>query len=68
MYNLTNLKTKRLAWNLTQKQLAEIIGVSESVISRWENGSRFPRFNMLVKIAEHFNLTIEQLLNDTYRR
>ena len=68
MYNLTNLKTKRLAWNLTQKQLAEIIGVSESVISRWENGSRFPRFKMLLKIAEHFNLTIEQLLNDTYRR
>lgn len=60
-----NIKQHRIKWNLTQQQLAERLGVSESVISRWENESRFPRFPMLVKLSEFFGLTIGQLIDNS---
>lgn len=47
-----NLKHYRLKNNLTQKQLGSLLGVSESIICRWEQGNRFPRFNMLNRLAE----------------
>lgn len=57
-----NLKYLRAKHNLNQNDLAYKIGVSRQTISNYENGSRYPDFVVLVKIAEFFNCSIDELV------
>ncbi len=57
-----NLKSLRINKNLTQEQLAEILGVSPQAIRRWENNSAYPDITMLPGIASFFNTTIDNLI------
>lgn len=47
---------------LNQLQLAELLNVSNRTVSKWENGDGFPDITLLPKIAEIFNITIDELL------
>ena len=58
----TILKTLRIQSNLTQKQLAERIGVTKSVVSYYESQERYPSPDILVKIAKVFHVTTDYLL------
>jgi transcriptional regulator with XRE-family HTH domain len=48
----TIVKEKRLAANLTQVQLAELIGTANSVIGKWEQGVQLPSYDSLKKLAK----------------
>ena len=48
--------------NISQKELAERVGVTQAAISHWERGSRQPRVDMAVKIAKELNCTVDELL------
>ena len=48
--------------NMTQKELAERIGVTESVISRYISGDREPKPNMIANIATALHTTSDYLL------
>ncbi len=48
--------------NLTQKQLAEKLNVSDKAISRWETGKGFPDVNSLVSLSEFFGVSVNELL------
>lgn len=63
MYN-NHIRTLRKRKNMTLKELGEIINVSESTISLYENGHREPDFETLIKIAKYFNVTIDYLLGN----
>ena len=52
----------RLERNLTQAQLAEIIGVSQQQLGGWENGVRKPKLNALIKIAKALNVDFNELI------
>lgn len=41
--------------------LARSIGVSNSAIGMYEGGQRVPRDEIKIKIAEHFDLPVEQI-------
>lgn len=56
------VKELRIEKGLTRKQLAEQLFVSERLISFWENGQRECNFDMLIKIADIFNTSIDYLL------
>ena len=47
---------------LTQERLSELLGVSLMTVRRWEWGNTSPNSNMLLKLAEVFNLAPEELL------
>ena len=49
---MENLKKFRKAKGLNQDQLAEIVGVSASAISQYENGRKTPSFETALKLAE----------------
>lgn len=49
--------------NITQKQLAEITGITESAISHYIKGDRVPRGTNLVKIAKALGTTTDDLLS-----
>ena len=57
-----NLKTLRLLKNLSQRQLGNELNVCNQTISFWENGSREPDFDTLIKIGKYFEVSIDSLL------
>lgn len=59
---MENLRHLRKEQNFSMKQLGEIIGVSESTISLYENGHRQPDFHTLIKLADYFNVTVDYLI------
>ena len=48
--------------NLSRAQLAEKLNVSVRLISYWENGQRQCDFDMLIKIADLFSVSVDFLL------
>ena len=52
----------RMESNLSRAQLAEKLNVSVRLISYWENGQRECDFDMLIKIADLFSVSIDYLL------
>ena len=48
--------------DITQRELAEKIGVTEVTISRYLSGERSPRIEIVSKIANFFNVTVDCLL------
>lgn len=50
------IKKARKAAGLTQKQLADSLGVSESFVSQYESGKREPKYQTLVKLAAALGL------------
>ena len=56
------LKGLRIENNLSRIQLAEQLKVSVRLISYWENAKRECDFDMLIKIADLFSVSIDYLL------
>ncbi|WKG34822.1 helix-turn-helix domain-containing protein [Lactococcus lactis] len=56
------LKTLRKKNSLTQKELAEKVGVKQNSYANWENGNREPNIEMLVRIADYFDVSLDYLL------
>lgn len=50
-------------YQLTQEALAENLGVSRSALSAYEDGRAEPRILLLIKIAQYFEVTIDELIN-----
>ena len=48
--------------NLTQKDLANELNVSDKAISRWETGKGFPDVDSLQSLSKFFGITINELL------
>lgn len=45
----------------TAADVAKAVGVSTSAISMYENGERIPRDAIKIKLARHFNVSIESI-------
>lgn len=61
------LKELRKGKNLTQEQLAELLGVSNRSVSRWENGVNMPDFDLVIELANYFEVSIEEFLDGERR-
>lgn len=59
-----NIKRLRAMHGLSQKELAQIAGVSDKAVSTWENGTKEPRMGAVQKIADHFGLKKSNLIED----
>ena len=56
---ISELRNKK---NLTQKELADKLGISDKAVSRWETGKSSPDLDMLFRISKFFNVSFENLL------
>lgn len=62
--NLGNkIETLRKQHNLTQENLAEMLGVSYQAVSRWENNITSPDISTLPILANIFDITVDYLLD-----
>ena len=57
-----NLIELRKLYHLTQRQVAERLGIAQPSYIRYENGKAEPTFENLVKIAEMFDVSTDFLL------
>ena len=62
------LKTLRIKKKLTQQQLADLLGLTKSVISAYENGLSYPAYDVLIKIARIFKVSTDFLLGVEIKR
>ncbi len=56
---ISNLRKER---DLTQKELADELCVSDKSVSRWENGSTYPNIDMIYIISKYFGVSFYNLL------
>lgn len=56
------LKAARVNVGLTQKEVADRIGVSETTIFNWENGKNKMPLEGLVKLANLYSMSIDDFL------
>lgn len=56
------IKALRTAKRLTQSEFAERIGVTKSTVSAYENGTRLPSYDVLIRVTRVFHVTTDFLL------
>ena len=58
-----NLLYQRQQRNMTQEQLAMLLGVSRQSVAKWEAGQSTPEVDKLMRLAELFNCSLDELVS-----
>lgn len=61
-----NIKCLRESFHETEEKLAYAVGVTRAAICNYENGTRIPARDTIVKLARHFNLTENELIHGDF--
>jgi len=59
------IRSKRRERDLTQEELANLLGVTKAAVSKWENEECYPDITMLPQIAQLFRITMDELFGYT---
>lgn len=59
---MKNLRKLREQKEISQKELAEYLGVSQNAVSSYELGKREPSIDTLVKLADLYEVSVDYLL------
>lgn len=62
---LPNLKLLRQEYGISQQRLAEAIGVSQPSINKYENHNIEPEIEVLRRMADYFNTSIDYIVGHT---
>lgn len=57
-----SLKELRTSRNISQIELSKEIYVSQSTVSKWENGLINPTMSNLVVLSDYFDISIDELI------
>lgn len=61
------LKALRISKNMTQEELAEALQITRTRLSNFEQGIREPELDLIIAIADYFEVTLDYLV-DRYRK
>jgi repressor LexA len=61
---LSNIRRLRKAMKLSQTELAKIVQVDQTAVSKWELDKSYPDINVAKKLATLFNVSLDELLNN----
>lgn len=59
------IKSLRKESSHTQQQLAEKLGIKNQTVSCYESGEREPSYEIILKLADYFNVSVDYLLGRT---
>ena len=59
---MTHLKRLRILRGISQVELAKLLGVTRSTVSRWENNERELSAKHLIKLSELFGVSVDEIL------
>ncbi len=57
-----SLRRFRRDFNLTQKAVADAVGMKESAYQRYEQGRREPAYKQLISLADAYNISLDYLV------
>ena len=60
--NINNLKHAREVQNMTQSQVASLLGITSAAYQNYEYGKREPNISKLLQLAVTFNVSLDDLL------
>ncbi|MDE6474953.1 MAG: helix-turn-helix domain-containing protein [Clostridia bacterium] len=60
------LKYQRMLNNYSQSQLADILHIRQSAISKWERGESEPSLNYLIALADLYDISLDELVERDY--
>lgn len=61
---MTTIRKLRKAKGLTQKQLAELIGVTESAVNQYESEKKRPKYETLLRLCEALGCSVADLIGE----
>ncbi|CAK1251040.1 DNA-binding transcriptional regulator [Fructobacillus evanidus] len=59
-----HLKRVRQQKKMSQQTLANLLFVTRQTVSHWENGKNYPDFNLLIRLADILDLSLDELLRE----
>ena len=59
---MKSIKEYRKALKISQDGLAKMLGVSQGAVAQWEKGKTHPAYDKLMKIAEVFGVSVDELM------
>ena len=62
------LKSLRIEKKLTQKQVADRLGLAISAVSSYESGTRYPSYDALIRLSHIYHVSTDYLLGMTDKR
>lgn len=57
------IKALRKEKSLTQRELAEMLNISEKTVSKWETGSGLPEVSLMLPLCELLEISVNELLS-----
>lgn len=57
------LKSLRRERKITQKNLADVLHISQTSISKYERGEAVPDLELIVKMADFFGVSLDEFVN-----
>lgn len=66
MYFSSKIKEERQKHNMSQQQLGEKLTISRQAISKWERGESYPSLDMLIKLSDLFDITLDALVKEDH--
>lgn len=57
-----NIKRLRRTKDITQEQLADILGISSAAVSKWERGDTYPDISLLPVLSRFFGVSLDELM------
>ena len=58
------LKQLRTDKNMTQQQLADVLGINQGMLSRWESGATAPSLKLRRSIADYFKMSVDEIFGN----
>ena len=62
---MERIRELREEFGITQKKLSEILGVTRTAVAKWEANENGPNSDVLLKIADYFDVSLDYLLGRT---
>ncbi len=62
MTNKLTMKAARINANLTQEELAKLVGVTKDTIGNWERGLSFPSISKIPLLEKAYNMKYEDII------
>lgn len=59
-----NLRKQRIKYNLTQDEVAKILGKDRSLIAKYESGKAVPPLDILRVLAKLYNISVDSLCSE----
>lgn len=68
MYKYTRIHDLREDKDLTQKEVAALLGTTREQYSRWERGAQEIPFHNAIKLAEYYNVSLDYIAGRTNKK